>query len=85
MLQKFDAFFTSEISISIKLLDVSVFMFAIVYQLYSSTVFPVSCSDKLLKAKLIEVNLKVPDEIRLSCIIAVAVYYFAFEMFFIMF
>ena len=55
-------------------------MFAIVYQLYSSTVFPVSCSDKLLQSKLIEVNLKIPDEVGLSCIVAVAIDYFVFEV-----
>ena len=55
-------------------------MVAIVYQLYSSTVFPVACSDKLLQSKLVEVNLKVLYEVGLSCIIAVAVYYFALEV-----
>ena len=60
-------------------------MFAIKYELYSATVFPVSCSDKFLKAKRIEVNLKVPDEVRLSWIVAVAIYYFVLEVVAIMF
>ena len=44
----------------------------------------ISCSDELLKAQLIEVNLKIPDEVGLSCVIAVAVYYFVLEVVFIM-
>ena len=59
-------------------------MFAIIYELYSATVFPVACSDKLLQSKRIEVNLKIFDEVGLSCIVAVAVYYFVLEMLFIM-
>ena len=43
LLQKFDAFFTSEISISIKLLDVSVFMVAVVHELDAMPVLLVSC------------------------------------------
>lgn len=39
---------------------------------------------KLLKAKLIEIHLKILDEVRLSCIIAVAVDDFTVEVFFIM-
>ena len=59
-------------------------MVAIVYQLYSSTVFPVACRYQFLKAKLIEVNLKVLYEVRLSWIIAVAVDDLVLEVFFIM-
>ena len=60
-------------------------MFAIVYQLDAMPILLISGRYQFLKAKRIEVNLKIPDEIRLSWIIAVAIYYFAFEMFFIMF
>lgn len=59
-------------------------MIAIVYQLYSSTVFNIACSYKLLKAKLIEINLKILDEIRLSSVIAVAIDDFTVKVFFIM-
>ena len=59
-------------------------MFAIKYQLYSSAVFPVACSDELLQSQRIEINLEVLHEVRLSRVIAVAVYYFAIEVFFIM-
>ena len=60
-------------------------MVAIVHELYSSTVFNIACSNQLLKAKLIEINLEIPDEIRITGVVAVAVYYFAYKMFFIMF
>ena len=59
-------------------------MVAIVYQLYSSAVFPVSCSDKFLKAEELKVHLKILDEVRLHWIIAVAVDYFTVKMFSIM-
>ena len=83
-IQQLHALFAPEISISIKLLDVSSFMVAIVYKLYSATVFPVSSRYQLLKAKLVEINLKIPDEVGFPRVVAVAVYYFVLEMLFIM-
>ena len=59
-------------------------MFAIIYKLDAVSILLVSSRYQLLKAKLIEVHLKILDEIGLSCVIAVAVDYFAFEVFFIM-
>ena len=48
-------------------------MFAIIYKLYPSTILPVACRYQFLKAKRVEVNLKVFDEVRLSWVVAVAV------------
>ena len=60
-------------------------MVAIAYQLYSATVFLIASRYQFLQSKLIEINLKVLDEVGLSCIIAVAVDYFVLEVVFIMF
>ena len=84
LLQKFDALLAPEVSVSTKLLDVSVFIFAVVNELDAVPVLLVACSDKLLKAQKLEVNLKILDEVRLSRVIAVAIYYFVFEVVFIM-
>ena len=55
-------------------------MFAIVYQLDAMPILLISGRYQFLKAKRIEVNLKIPDEIRLSWIIAAAVYYFVIKV-----
>lgn len=50
LLQKFDALLAPEVAVTFELIDVSVFIFTIIYKLYPTTVFPIACSDKLLKA-----------------------------------
>ena len=59
-------------------------MVAIIYQLDALPILLISGRYQFLKAQELEVNLKVLDEVRLSCIVAVAVYYFVLEVLFIM-
>ena len=59
-------------------------MVAIIHQLQTSAIFPVSCRYQFLQFQLIEVNLKILDEIRLCWIVAVAVDDLALEVVFIM-
>ena len=60
-------------------------MVAIVYQLDTVPILLISGRYQLLKAQELEVNLKVLDEVGLSCIVAVAVDDLALEVLFIMF
>ena len=80
-IQQLHALFAPEVSVSFELFYISIFTVAIIYQLQTTTVFPVACSDQLLQVQLIEVNLKILDEIRLSWIVAVAVDDLAVKMF----
>ena len=80
MLQKFDALLAPEVSIPTKLLDVSVFIVAIIYKLDAMPVLLVARRYQFLKAEELEVNLKIFDEVRLSRVIAVAVDDLALEV-----
>ena len=59
-------------------------MFAIIYKLDAAPVLLVAGRDKLLQAEELEVNLEVLYEVRLSCIVAVAVDDLVLEVVFIM-
>lgn len=93
LLQKFDALFASEVAIPFELFDLDLLVVdrpvpvsvAVVNELDAAPVLLIACSDEFLKSQCFEINLKVLYEIRLSCVVAVAVDYFVFEVFFIMF